>query len=120
MLQAAAIWKALTSPLGLIIGAVVAGSIWTAAVYTGGWNARAAISREEQYKAERDAAVRDLLISQNATKTAEELADAAELDAAEARKKADDYAKKLPKGTSADLTDFDVKQLRDIRNRKRR
>lgn len=120
MLQAAALWKAVTSPTGLILGALVAGSLWTVAVYAGGWNARAAISREEQYKAERDAALRDLAVSQHSTKVAEELANAAEIDAAEALKRANDYASRLPKGTGADLTDSDVRELQRIRARKRR
>ena len=111
---------ALASPAGKILGGAVAALLLTVAVYTAGYRAHVSVSQEAQYKAERDAAVRDLLIAQQATKVAEELADAAELDAAEARKKADDYAKRLPKGTGADLTDDDVRELQHIRERKRR
>lgn len=114
------IWGAFKTPIGRDIGVVFLALAFTAGVYAAGYHARAAVSKEATYKAERDAALRDLLISQQAAKVAEEMASSAETDAAEARKKADDYAKRLPKGTGADLTDFDVRELQRIRERKRR
>ncbi|WP_132588292.1 hypothetical protein [Rhizobium sp. BK068] len=111
---------ALTSPAGKILGGAIAAVVFVVAVYTAGYRAHFAVSKEAQYRAERDAAWRDLLISQQATKTAEDLADAAEIDAAEARKRADEYAKKLGKGGGADLTADDIRQLQHVRSGKRR
>jgi glycerol-3-phosphate O-acyltransferase len=111
---------ALTSPAGKILGGAIAAVVFTIAVYTAGYRAHVTASKEAQYRAERDAAFRDLLISQQATKAAEDLADAAEIDTAEARKRADEYAKKLGKGDGADLTADDIKQLQHIRGGKRR
>lgn len=106
------------SPLGRILGAAVLALSLSALIYGAGWRAHASHSREEQFKAERDAALRDLAVAKTAAAAAELMADEADKKFEKSIKKADDYAKSLPRNGGCALTDSDIKQLRLIRGRK--
>lgn len=113
-------WKALWSPAGRVVAVAALALIFVSSVYVAGYRAAMKESRVEAVKAERDAAIRDLRAAKDAARLAEQMADISEFEAEQARRRADEYAKELPSGTNADLTDADIKRLRDIRNRKKR
>jgi hypothetical protein len=103
------------NPAARLVTAAVVGFVVCAGVYTAGYRAAATGCRAEQYKTERDAALRDLAIAEKSNEDAERLASESDKLAAELQKKVESYARGLKKNGSCDLTDDDIKRLRAIR-----
>jgi len=107
----------LLSPAGRIVAGFLAVAAVLVGTYSAGWFAHAKTSKVDQLRADLAAARFDLEASKQAAELAESISNRAQAESTEARNKAEEYAKTLQKRPSCDLSDDDIKRLRNIRKR---
>lgn len=100
--------------------AAAAAVAFVIAIYGAGYRAASKASQADELRRERDAALRDLRVAEEAAANAERLISEANRRSADARKRAEEYANQLPANGGCALTGDDLNRLRDIRNRTKR